>query len=85
MEGSSSDLSERQVFRLRRTLWKMPTHMLHELADAYEVEIPFDAPDTYSEINSFLDELSLEAKKEILLKYGDAGKASSYVFTSRLS
>ena len=83
LEGSSSDLSERQVFRLRRTLWKMPTHMLHELADVYEVEIPFDAPDTYSEINSFLDELSLEAKKEILSKYGDAGKVSSYVFTSR--
>lgn len=83
LEDSSSDLSERQVFRLRRTLMKMPIQMLYRLADAYDVEIPFNAQDTYSVINSFLDELSFEAKKEILSQYADAGKVSSFVFVSR--
>lgn len=83
MEGSNSDLSERQVFRLRGTLKKIPMPMLHRIAEAYEVEIPFDAPDIYTVISSFVDELSLEAKKEILSRYGDAGRASSFVFKSR--
>lgn len=83
MEGSSSDFSERQVFRLRRTLLRMPIHMLYQLADAYEVEIPFEAPDTYTIVNSFADELSLEAKKQVLSQYGDAGRPSSFVFISR--
>ena len=62
---------------------RIPIPMLHRLADTYEVEIPFDAPDIYTVINSFVDELSLEAKKEILSQYGDAGRASSFVFKSR--
>lgn len=61
---------------------KIPIQMLYRLADAYDVELPFDATDTYSRIDSFLDELSLRAKKEILSQYGDAGKASSFVFIS---
>jgi len=83
LEGSNSDLTERQVFRLRGTFVKMPIPMLHKLANIYEVEIPFGASDIYTVINSFLDELSLEAKKEILSQYGDAGRASSFVFISR--
>lgn len=81
MEGSNSDLPEREVFRLRRTLFRMPIQMLYRLADAYKVEIPFDS-DSFTVVNSFIDELSFEAKKEILSQYGDAGRQSSFIFIS---
>jgi len=41
------------------------------------------APDIYAKINSFMDELSPESKKQILSRYGDAGRCSSFVFISR--
>jgi len=57
--------------------------MLYKFADIYDVEIPFDAEDNYTIVKSFLDDLSLEGKKELLSQYGDAGKVSSYIFISR--
>lgn len=83
MESSSFDLSENQILRLRSTLMKMPMQMLYRLANTYGVEVPFDAVDIYTIVDTFMDELSLEAKKEILSQYGDAGKVSSFVFISR--
>lgn len=77
------DLSDRQVLRIRATLGRMPSYMLNRLAEEYEVEIPFDAPDIYAKINGLLDELNLESKKEILSRYGDAGRCSSFVFVSK--
>ncbi|RLI42251.1 hypothetical protein DRO69_10605 [Candidatus Bathyarchaeota archaeon] len=61
----------------------MPVPMLHTLANRYEIEVPFDAPDIYTIIESFLDELSLKDKKVILSQYGDAGRVSSFIFVSR--
>lgn len=83
MRDSDSDLSQRQTVRLRRRLLEMPMHMLYKFADIYDVEIPFDAEDNYTIVKSFLDDLSLEGKKELLSQYGDAGKVSSYIFISR--
>lgn len=82
MEGSDSNLSERQIFRLQGKLKEMTIPFLHRLADEYEVEIPFEARDMYTIINAFIDELSLEAKKKILGEYGDAGRPSTYIFIS---
>jgi len=77
------DLSDKQILRLRATLRNMPSYMLSRLAEEYEVEIPFDAPDIYAKINSLMDDLSSESKKRILSRYGDAGRCSSFVFISR--
>jgi hypothetical protein len=76
-------ISEKQGIRLRSALQKMPLRMLYSLADKYDVEIPFDMSDVYSIVDSFLDELDSEAKKEILQKYADAGKVSTFVFITK--
>jgi hypothetical protein len=57
--------------------------MLYSLADKYEVEIPPEAVDIYTIVDSFVDELSLEAKREILSQYGDAGRVSSFIFVTK--
>jgi hypothetical protein len=62
---------------------KMSIPMLHRLANSYDVEIPDKAPDKYTITNSFLDELALESKKEIISRYGDAGRVSSFIYKSR--
>lgn len=82
METSKADLAREELFRLKRKLLEMPMRMLYAIADENEVEIPFEAMDNYQVLNSLLDDLSLEAKKQILSEYGDAGRASSYVFAS---
>lgn len=83
MEKSDSDLSEQQLERLRDALLDMPMPILYSLADKYDVEITPEAFDIYSAVDSFLDELSPEAKSEILSQYGDAGRVSSFVFFTR--
>lgn len=83
MGASSSDLSERQLSRLREALSEMSLPHLHRLAQEYGVEIPFDALDIYTSIDAFLDGLSSEDKKKILAQYGDAGRKSTYVFISK--
>ena len=83
MEGSNSDLSERQTFRLREILKEMSISYLHKLAEEWEIEIPFEARDTFTIIDAFLDELSPEAKHKILEEYEDAGRASTYIFVSK--
>lgn len=83
LEASSSDLSEKDTFRLRNTLMVMPIQVLYLLADKYGVEIPFESVGIHAIVDSFLDELSLEAKKEILSQYGDAGRVSSFVFVTK--
>ena len=83
MEDSEPRLTEEQDFRLRKALKEMPSHVLHQLADKYEVEISPEAMDIYEIVDSFVDEASIAAKREILSQYGDAGKASSFVFMSR--
>lgn len=83
MEPPDSDLSGSEALRLRRTLVNMPLQMLYSLANKYEVEIPTEALDIYTIVDSFMDELSYEAKREILSQYGDAGKVSSFVFITK--
>lgn len=61
----------------------MPLQMLYSLANKYEVEIPPEALDIYTIVDSFIDELDYKAKKEILSQYGDAGKVSSFVFITK--
>jgi hypothetical protein len=83
LENSEPRLTEEQDFRLRKVLKEMPSHVIHRLADKYEVEIPPEAVDIYEIVDGFVDEASIETKKEILSQYGDAGKVSSFVFMSR--
>ena len=83
LETSNSDLSGQRLERLRAALLDMPMPFLYSLADKYDVEISPETFDVYSVVESFLDELSPEARKEILSQYGDAGKASSFVFMTR--
>lgn len=83
IKDEPSDVSEKDERRLRSALMSMSMQMLYSLADQYNVEIPFDAPDTFSIVDGFLAELDLEAKKEILSKFGDAGKVSTFVFYTK--
>lgn len=83
LESSNSDLSERKIFRLREILKEMSISQQHQLAEEYEVEIPFEARDTFTITDTFLDELSIEAKEKIIDEYGDAGRASTYIFVSK--
>ena len=82
LDASNSDLSEKQIFRLRGVLKDISIPHLYRLAEKYGVEIPSDAADIFAMIDGFLDNLSLEAKKEILAEYGDAGRKSTYIFIS---
>lgn len=83
LQDSESKLTPEQELRLRTALREMPTPTIYRLADKYEVEIAPETADVYETIESFIDEASLDAKKEILSQYGDAGKVSSFVFMSR--
>ena len=56
---------------------------LYGLAEKYEVEIPLDAPDIFERTDALVDSLSLEAKKELLSEYGDAGKTSTYLYITK--
>ena len=82
MESPASELTERQLSRLRAVLSELSVPHLHRLAQEYGVEIPLDAPDIFSSIDILLDELSLDYKKKILGEYGDAGRKSTYIFIS---
>jgi hypothetical protein len=61
----------------------MPVQVLYLLANKYGVEIPSEAVGTHDIVDGFLDELSLEDRKEILSQYGDAGRVSSFVFVTK--
>ena len=83
MEPSDLGLSGEEAFRLHRTLADMPLSMLYSLANKYDVEIPLENVDIYAIVDSFIDELNFEEKKEILSQYGDAGRVSSFVFITK--
>jgi hypothetical protein len=83
LASSDSGISKKQVSRIRSALLKMPLQMLYSLADKYDVEIPFESSDIYSIVDGFLDELDSESKEEILQRYGDAGKVSTFVFITK--
>ena len=76
----NTELSERQILRLQNVLRDTSFSFLHRLAEKYEAEIPLDAPDIFETVNALVDNLSLEAKKELLSEYGDAGKTSTYLY-----
>ncbi len=82
LQNSTSGLSQKQIIRLRDKLMSMPLSMLYNIANSYDVEIPTEKIDNYAIANIFIDELSLKSKKELLLKYGDAGRVSSFVYKS---
>lgn len=82
-ERNNPELSNREVLRLRTTLRKMSIPMLYKFANEYNVEIPDKARDKYTILNSFIDELTYKSKREILSKYGDSGRASSFIYKSR--
>ena len=83
VQNSSSNLSEKEKLRLQTVLVNMPEQMLYELADVYDLNIDFDALDTYSIAEDLLSQLTDERKKDILKRYGDAGKVSTYLLISR--
>jgi hypothetical protein len=82
LEGSNSDLSETQIQRLRRVLRDLSLPDLYRLATDYEVEVPSEI-DVFAKVDELLDSLSSDAKKELLSKYGDAGKVSTYLYVSK--
>lgn len=80
LKDSNSDLSEKQILRLRNVLKDTSLSFLHKLAEKYGVEIPFDTPGIYEIAVVLVNNLSLKAKKELLSEYGDAGKISTYLY-----
>lgn len=82
MDLEDSDLSETQILRLRRVLRDLSLPDLYRLAEDYEVEVPSEV-DIFAKIDELLDSLSLAAKKELLSKYGDAGKVSTYLYIAK--
>jgi hypothetical protein len=83
LQPSKTDISEKENLRLHSALMNMPLQMLYSLAEKYDIEIPFEALDSYSIVDGFLNELDSDERKEILSKYGDAGKVSTFVFVTR--
>lgn len=76
----NSDYSRTRVLRFRRMIRRMPLSLVHKLADKNNVDIPFDISDPFRISNILLDELSDKTIEEVLERYGDAGKPSSYFF-----
>jgi hypothetical protein len=83
LQPANLGMSEREKLRLQTALIHMPEQMLYELADEYDLKIDFDALDNDSIAESLLSQLSVERKKEILTKYGDAGKVSTFILCAR--
>lgn len=81
--GQIPRLPEVDVFRLKAMLREMSFHKLYQLADEYQVEIPIDALDIFSIVDGLVDGLKPDSQWELLKKYGDAGRKSTYVYISK--
>ena len=82
MENSPS-LSEVDVFRLKAMLREMSIHDLYQLATEYQVEIPIEALDIISIVDALVEELKPDQQKDLLKRYGDAGRKSTYLYISK--
>ncbi len=80
--ASEPHISESELYRLKEVLRDMPLHGLYQLADEYQVEIPFEAKDVFSTVEGLVDALSARHQLELLKKYGDAGRPSTYLYIS---
>lgn len=61
----------------------MSIHGLYQLASEYQVEIPFDALDIFSIVDNLVDGLKPAQQQELLKKYADAGRQSTYLYISK--
>lgn len=76
------NISQSDLYRLKEVLRDMPLHGLYELAAEYQVKIPFEAKDIFSTVEGLVDALSPSQQLDLLKKYGDAGRPSTYLFMS---
>ncbi len=77
---SQPNLSNFDLYRLKKVLRDMPHHGIYELATEYQVKIPFEANDIYSSIEGLIKALNPSQQLQLLKRYGDAGKRSTYLF-----
>jgi hypothetical protein len=80
---SNDGLTERETFKLKATLREMYMQSLHRLANDYNVDIPMEDMDSYSVVESLMDGLSIDNKRQLLDEIGDAGKKSIYLYYSK--
>jgi len=77
---SDTDFSESEAQTFLRIIREMPASMVYRLVDYYDIDVPFELH--LSELPGLLfDELDANARKEIIVDYGDAGKALCYFFS----
>lgn len=81
--ASSIVLSQPQLIRLRRKFMEMPSHMLQNIAENYEIDVSSEKNDAFKISNNIINGLDPEQQKEVLMKYGDAGRVSTFVYKSR--
>ena len=77
------NLNDLDIYRLKSILREMSFHDLYQLANEYQVEIPIDALDIFAMVDAFVDGLPSRFQQELLRKYGDAGRRSTYVYISK--
>jgi hypothetical protein len=77
------NLNQSDVYRLKVMLRDMSIHGLYRLAAEYQVEIPMDALDVFSIVDSIIESLKPAQQEDLLKKYGDAGRKSTYLYISK--
>lgn len=73
-------LSKSQDRLFRRAIRTMPVGLRFKIAEQYEIEVPSDM-NVYEMTQFIIEELSDNAKKEVVSIYGDAGKSICHYFS----
>lgn len=76
---SQPNISKFDLYRLKKVLRDMPLQKVRELATEYQVEIPIEANDSSAAVGTLVKALNPTQQLELLKRYGDAGKRSTYL------
>ncbi len=74
------NISNFDLYRLKKVLRDMPLHGVYEFATEFQVKIPFEANDIYSSVEGLVKALNPNQQLALLKRYGDAGKRSTYLY-----
>jgi hypothetical protein len=77
------NVSDFDLYRLKKVLRDMPIQGVYRLATEYNVQIPFEARDANSSIEGLIKALKPNQQLQLLKRYGDAGRRSTYLYFCR--
>lgn len=58
----------------------MQRHSVYEIANEFQVKIPLEANDIFSTVEGLVKALTPDQQLELLKRYGDAGRRSTYLY-----